>query len=264
MFSQKYGPWALIAGGSDGIGAAFARETAARGLNLILVARRPGPLHEISAELRAAHPDIEIRTLSADLAEEAAIGRVIEATGDLELGLLIYNAGSESRYGDFLDHDWEFLHGRLMRNFVVKSALVHHFGRQMRVRRHGGVILMGSVAGYSGAPGFAMYAASKAFTFNLAEGLWYEFKQAGVHLLCPVVGPTNTPTMINAYGPMDGHATDPAFIATNALDRIEDGPIWVADDIRDGVAAMSAMAPAERASFTAQVAAAFAKRAKAG
>jgi short-subunit dehydrogenase len=261
MFSkQQYGPWALIAGGSDGIGAAFAREVAAQGINLILIARRPGPLDELSAQLRAAHRGIEVRMMSLDLAREDSIERIKSVTADLEVGCLIYNAGAESQYGDFLDHDWELLRGRLQRNFVVKAALLHHFGRLMRVRKRGGIILMGSVAGFSGSPGFTMYASSKAFTHNLSEGLWFEFKKDNVQLLCPIVGPTNTPTMINSYGPIEGHATDPAFIAKGALQRISDGPIWVAEDIAAGVAAMSVMPPAERATMTAKLAAEFARK----
>ncbi len=261
MFAKQYGPWALIAGGSDGIGAAFARELAGRGIKLMLIARRPGPLAEMAAELRATHPDIEVRTLSLDLAREEAIERVEEATADIEVGSLIYNAGSESKYGAFLDHDWGLLRGRLQRNFLVKAALVHHFGRHMRVRKRGGIILMGSTAGFAGSPGFALYASSKAFTHNLSEALWYEFKKDNVHLLCTIVGPTNTPTMINAYGPMEGHTTEPAFIARGALDRIDRGPIWVAEDVAEGVAAICAMKPADRATLMAQKAAEFAKRA---
>ena len=261
MFSDRYGPWALVAGGSDGIGAAFARELAARGLNLVLVARRPGTLEETAGALRAAHPALEIRTLSQDLASPDAAQRIAAATADLAIGCLVYNAGSESRYGDFLDHDWDFIAGRLQRNFVTKVALTHHFGRLMRPHGRGGIILMGSVAGYSGSPGFSLYGASKAFTFNLSEALWFELRRHGIDLLCPVVGPTNTPTMINSYGPIEGHATDPGYIARSALDRIASGPIWVADDIAEGVAAVAAMAPAERATLTAGLAARFAKRA---
>jgi uncharacterized protein len=260
MFSTQYGPWAVIAGGSDGIGAAFAREAAARGLNLVVVARRPGPLEDLARELRAAHPNVEIRTHSIDLGDENAIELIKKATEKLEVGMLIYNAGAESHFGPFLDHDWTLLRSRLERNFFVKAALVHHFGRLMRSRKRGGVILMGSTAGFSGSPGFTFYASSKAFTHNLAEGLWYEFKADNIHLLCPVVGPTRTPTMINSYGPMEGHATEPEYIAKGAFERIANGPIWISEDIADGIKAMIGMAPADRATIVAQKAAEFAKR----
>jgi short-subunit dehydrogenase len=260
MFTTQYGPWAVIAGGSDGIGAAFAREAAVRGLNLVIVARRAGPLEDLARELRTAHPKIEVRTHSIDLGEENAIEMIKTATEKLEVGTLIYNAGAESRFGPFLDHDWALLRNRLERNFFVKAALVHHFGRLMRSRKRGGIILMGSTAGFAGSPGFTFYASSKAFTHNLAEGLWYELQADNINLLCPIVGPTRTPTMINSYGPMDGHATEPDYIAKGAFERIGNGPIWISEDIAEGVKAMIGMEPANRATLMAQRAAEFARK----
>jgi short-subunit dehydrogenase len=259
MFKQEYGPWCVILGGSEGIGAAFARDIAVRGVNLVLMARKPGPLDDLAAEIRAASPAVEVRTLSLDLANADAGTKVKAATAGLEVGLFIYNAGAETTFGDFLDHEWLHLHGRLMRNFVVKTELAHHFGRAMRARKHGGIILMGSIAGFFGSPGFALYGASKAFTHFLSEGLWYEFKQDNVDLLCPIVGPTDTPAMVTAYGPMEGHKTDPAFVSEGALARLKDGPIWVADDIVEQVNAISAKPPAERATIAAEMGQTFSK-----
>jgi short-subunit dehydrogenase len=260
MFAESYGPWALIAGGSDGIGAAFARAAAARGLNVLPIARRSETLDELSEELRAAYPDIEVRALSQDLADPDAVDQIRQATADLEIGLLIYNVGAETRYGEFLDHDWSFLEGRLRRNFVTKTAMIHHYGRLMRARGRGGMILMGSIAGYSGSPGFGLYGASKAFTHNLSEALWFEFKQHNIDLVSPIAGPTNTPTMVGSYGPLEGDGADPSFIAEGALEHIAQGPIWVADDIREQLGALTAMPPAERAAVTAQATADFARR----
>src|ERR1700722_11424741 len=148
MFKDEYGPWCVIFGGSEGIGAAFARDIAARSVNVYLMARKPEPLTELAAEIRATSPSAEVRILSIDLATEDAVARIKSATAKLEVGFIIYNAGAETSYGDFLAHDWTFLHGRLMRNFVVQAKLVHHFGREMRVRKRGAVILMGSYAGF--------------------------------------------------------------------------------------------------------------------
>jgi short-subunit dehydrogenase len=258
MFAERYGPWGVIAGGSDGIGAAFARAVAARGLKLALIARREATLAELRDELLAAHDGLDVRTISQDLADPDAVDRIRQATADLEVGLLVYNVGAESRYAEFLDHEWTFLQGRLQRNFVTKTGLVHHFGRAMCRRGRGGMILMGSIAGASGSPGFALYGASKAFTHNLSEALWFEFAQHNVDLLCPIAGPTNTPTMVDSYGPVGDDAADPASIAEGALEHIAKGPIWVADDVREQVAGLLAMAPAERATATAGAAADFA------
>jgi short-subunit dehydrogenase len=108
-----------------------------------------------------------------------------------------------------------------------------------------------------------LYAASKAFTHFLTEGLWYELKQDNVHVLCTVVGPTETPAMVKAYGPMEGPKTDPAFIVNGTLERLEQGPIWIADDIVDQVKTLSALPPAERATEAARRAAALGEKVKA-
>src|SRR5207245_7420776 len=91
MDIEKYGPWALVIGGSEGVGAAFARLLAADGFKLVLVARKPGPLEELAAELRAG--GAEVRLLSADLAQPEVLAQVRTVTDDIEVGLLIYNAG---------------------------------------------------------------------------------------------------------------------------------------------------------------------------
>jgi uncharacterized protein len=249
-FLEKYGPWAVIAGGSDGIGAAFARELANRGLNIILIARSHDTLDALAAEIRARHDSIEVRTVALDLSLDEAADRVAEATSGVEVGCLVYNVGSEPMFGDLLDHEWSFIRGRLHRNIVTKTALAHHFGRAMRQRGRGGVVLMGSMSGYFGNPGFALYAATKAYSRFLAEALWYEFKKDGVDLISPVVGPTDTPTMVKAYGRLE-NAMDPAEVATSSLDRLGSAAIWVADDIAAQVAAMEAMAPEERSSLAA-------------
>lgn len=259
-FASDYGPWCLILGGSEGIGAAFARSVAARGLNLILAARKAAPLEALAAEIRAAHPSIEVRTLSIDLATDEAAEQIKTATQPFDVGLLIYNAGAETSYGNFLDHEWPHLRGRLLRNFVVKTELTHHFGRAMRKRGNGGIVLLGSISGFFGNPGFALYAASKAFTHSLSEGLWYELKQDNIDVLCPVVGITDTPAMVNNYGPLTGKVSDPTWVAEESLERLKQGPIWVADDIVEQVAAISAIKPVDRAPMAAKMAREFAKR----
>lgn len=254
MFKTKYGSWCVIAGGSEGIGAAFAHEAAARGINLVLLARKPGPLEKTADEVREAYPTVEVRTLSIDMSDPRSAEEIKTATADLEVGLLIFNAGAETTYGRFLDRPWDEVEGRLQRNFVIKTNLLHHFGNEMRQRRRGGIILMGSLSGYLGSPGFALYAASKAFTHLLAEGLWFEMAQDNVDMLCTVVGPTDTPAMKTAYGPMEGmHKTDPAFVARGSFERLGDGPMWVAGDIADAVASLQAMQPRERSIFGAKM-----------
>ncbi|MFA7584970.1 MAG: SDR family NAD(P)-dependent oxidoreductase [Novosphingobium sp.] len=258
-FKDTYGPWCLILGGSEGIGSALAREVAARGLNVFLVARKREALEDVADGIRADCPGVEVRTLATDLAVPDSARTVIEATRGLEVGLFIYNAGAETVFADFLDQPWAQVFGRLQRNFVVKTELLHHFGRDMRPRKRGGVIIMGSIAGFFGSPGFSLYAASKAFTQFLTEGLWHELGQDNIDVLCPVVGPTDTPAMINAYGPMEGHKTDPVHVARSALAHLRDGPIWIAEDVADMIAEISAKPSRERAEFGAAMGREFAK-----
>ncbi|AMK16883.1 MULTISPECIES: SDR family NAD(P)-dependent oxidoreductase [Sphingobium] len=251
MDVKKYGPWAVVAGGSDGIGAAFVRELAKHGINVMPIARNRNTLDALRDDVAEAYPDVEIVPLVADLADMGAVDQIAEATGDREVGMLIYNVGSEPNYGDFLDHDRDFVTGRMNRNFTVKALITHHFATLMRARGSGGVILMGSMSGYFGNPGFSLYSASKAFTRYLSEGLWGEFREYGIDLLCPVVGPASTPTMLNAYGELD-NASDPADIARQALEQIGNGPVWVEPAIEEQIGAMDRMAPAERVQLSAK------------
>jgi uncharacterized protein len=244
-FAEKYGPWAVVVGGSEGIGSAFANELAHSGISPVLVARTQTTLDEAAAEIRSTNPGIEVRTIAADLSVPRGAEEVIAATDGLEVGTLVYNVGSESKYGAFIDHDWGMLEGRLYRNFLSKARLVHHFAGLMAPRGRGALVLMGSVAGFGGSPGFALYASSKAFSHTLGEGLWVELGQRGIDVLTPVVGQTNTPTMVKAYGSVEG-AADPADIACEALDQITNGPIWIEGKVRQLVADRIASDPAER------------------
>lgn len=244
-FAEKYGPWAVVVGGSEGIGSAFANELAHRGINVALVARTQSTLDEAAEEIRVANPGVEVRTIAVDLSTPEGPERVTWATDELEVGTLVYNVGSEPKYGDFIDHDWEMLAGRLQRNFVSKARLVHHYASRMAPRGRGALVLMGSVAGFGGSPGFALYASSKAFSHTLGEGLWVELGKRGIDVLTPVVGQTNTPTMVKAYGRVEG-AAEPADIAREALDQVTNGPIWIEGKVQQLVSDRISSDPAER------------------
>lgn len=261
--SEVAGPWAVIAGGSEGIGEAFAKELARRGINVVLIARNLATLNALAAELKSNFPAIEVRVLSIDLSLPNAVDVIADRTSDIEVGTFVYNVGSEPNYGYFLDHSRDLINDRLIRNVNTKVGLVHHFASLMRPRRKGSIVLMGSVSAYNGAPGFALYAASKALTRYLAEGLWYEFKRDNVNLLCPVVGPTDTPTMRRAYGEFKTQPTDPAYVAQSSLDQIANGPIWISEDVRERVANVDALPPHERASAAAARGEVFVKQAAA-
>jgi short-subunit dehydrogenase len=228
MDVEQYGPWAVIAGGSEGVGAAFARKLAAAGINLVLIARKTAPLEEVAREIGNSFA-VSIRTVPLDLAADDAADRVKAVTADIDVGLLIYNAGAEARLGDFLDRDIADSDRMIARNITVPTRLSHHFGARMRARRRGGIILVGAVGGYAGGPGMAMYSASKAFDYILAEGLWYEFRPYGVHVLGLVLGATDTPALARIGMKTDTPgfvAADAADVAQEGLDHLPAGPIW--------------------------------------
>jgi uncharacterized protein len=232
MFGKQYGPWAVIAGGSEGVGAAFARQVAAHGINLFLLARKPDPLVELSKEI-AERNRVEVRAAPLDLTCGDMLDQVKALTAGLEVGLLIYNAGLEGGHGLFVDRPLEAAMQIVRLNVVGPMALCHHFGAEMRQRGHGGIILVGSLGGCAGGANLAAYAASKAYEQILGEGLWFELKPFGVNVLSYVIGNTRTPA-IARYGTRleeSGYfIMDPDDVAQEGLDHLEDGPTWFPGD----------------------------------
>lgn len=229
-FLQQYGPWALIVGGSEGIGAALARDIAEQGLNLLLVARNKERLDALADDIHAQHPEREIRTLSTDMSAESGAAAVVEAARELDIGLLIYNAGACSQYHNFHDVGLDFNLKLTTLNVLNKMRLVYSFGAAMRERRRGGIILMGSNVSVVGLPGFATYAATKAFSSIFSEGMWHEMGQYGVHLLGFVVAETATPAIARNYPGRKGSGADPADVARQALSNLAKGPIAYAEN----------------------------------
>jgi len=213
---ERYGPWALIAGASEGIGAAFARALAARGLNLVLVARRPEPL----AALAAALP-VETMTIEADLATEDGIAAVRRVPH--EVGLVVANAAYSS-IGRFVEADPARSLRALDLNCRAVLLLAHHFLPPMVARGRGGLVIMSSLAGQQGSPGIATYAATKAFGTILAEGLWSELRPRGVDVLACVAGAVFTPGLAQAKATRAPGTRTPDQVAEAALAALGRGP----------------------------------------
>jgi short-subunit dehydrogenase len=189
--SERYGPWALVGGASAGLGEAFARLLAARGLHLVLLARRADALDRLAGELRAAH-GVEVRTEAVDLARADLAEVVGRAAAGAEIGLLVYNAAA-SAIGPFLERPLDE-HLRVVDvNVRAPLLLAHLLGAEMARRGRGGIVLMTSLAASQGNPLLASYAASKAFDLVLAEGLWAELRGRGVDVLACRAGATRTP-----------------------------------------------------------------------
>ncbi|MFC0452910.1 SDR family NAD(P)-dependent oxidoreductase [Rhodococcus jostii] len=227
--TDHYGPWAVIAGSSEGVGASFAEELGRAGINLVLIARKPGPLEETADKVRAH--GIEVRTLALDLVDPDALDRIRAATDDVEVGLLIFNAGANSYGHEFVSGDLTGFQGVIDLNITSQLHLSHHFGAKMKDRGRGGIVLVGSLAGYLGSEDQSIYAASKAFGRVFAESLWLELAPFGVHVLELVLGVTRTPAMVRAGLNFDlpgMNIAEPEDVAREGLAHIADGPVWVA------------------------------------
>lgn len=224
-----YGPWAVIAGGSEGVGASFAHRLADAGVNLVLVARKPDPLERTADEARAK--GVEVRTLQLDLLDNAAPQTLRSVTDDLDVGLLIFNAGANTYGHEFVSGDLDRVQDVIDLNITSQLALTHHFGARMKERRSGGILLVGSLAGYMGQAQMSIYSAVKAFSRVFAEGLWLELEPHGVRVLELVAGVTRTPAMERAGLRMDQpglNVAEPDDVAREGLEHLADGPVWVA------------------------------------
>lgn len=226
----RYGQWAVIAGGSEGVGAAFADELGRAGFHLLLVARKPGPLEETATAVRK-HGG-EVRTLALDLLADDAVDQIRAATADLEVGLFIFNAGANSYRHEFVTGDLDGFRGVIELNVHRQIELAHLFGARMKDMGRGGIVLLGSLAGYMGSEQQSIYAASKAFGRIFAESLWLELAPHGVDVLQLVLGVTRTPAMERAglnFDVLGMRVSEPGVVAREGLGHLADGPVWVAD-----------------------------------
>jgi short-subunit dehydrogenase len=187
---QQFGPWALVTGASSGIGKEFARQIAAAGINLVLVARREVLLQELGRSI-AADFKVDYRTLAMDLSQEGFIERLTRDTNDLDIGLVVSNAGTGNP-GEFLKLDRQLLQETLRLNTMSHLDIAHYFGRKLAERRRGGLILVGAMGAENGIPCMANDGGAKAYVHSLGEALHYEFKPLGVYVTVLPAALTNT------------------------------------------------------------------------
>jgi uncharacterized protein len=218
-FRARYGPWALIAGASAGLGAAFATQLAARGFNLILIARRKEMVESFGARLAADYAT-EVRVLPLDLARADIDPQIVMATSDLEIGLLVYNAAS-SIIGPFFQSSLHERLGEIDTNCRAPMTLVYLLGQRMLTRKRGGIILMSSLSAFQGSALIANYTATKAYNLLLAEGLWEELRTSGIDVLACCAGATSTPNYLTSTpagrGRVHAIAMTPEAVAAETL-----------------------------------------------
>ena len=214
---ERYGPWAVVTGASDGIGREFAWRLAAAGVNLVLVARRGAVLEALERDLRAKHP-IEAVALVADLATPAGVDAVVQRAASCDVGLLVAAAGFGTS-GAFVDGDLSTELEMIDVNCRSVAALTHHFGLRFATQRRGGIVLLSSLVAFQGVPRAANYAATKAYVQSLAEGLRVELAPFGVDVVASAPGPIRSGFGSRAAMTM-GMAQTPTAVAQATLDAL--------------------------------------------
>jgi short-subunit dehydrogenase len=239
--AEKYGPWALVVGASDGVGALFAERLADEGVNVALVARRQRLLDGVAKGIRQ-HTSAETRTFAIDLTDPDASQRIIEATDDLEVGMLVYCAGGDPNYQPFLANPVSAAEDLLQRNCLVLMRLCHHFAGPMVERNRGGIVNFTSGAALAGGRNMVAYGGTKAFDMVFTEGLWVELHDKGVDVLGLVLGMTDTPALrklefergrLASLDEVPEGAVPAASVVEEAFANLGNGPtIATGDDVR--------------------------------
>ncbi len=264
-FAAKYGPWALVAGASDGLGAAFATGLAERGVNVVLLARRQAVLDEVASDIESKTSALT-RTVAIDLALPGAASAIAAATSDLTIGFLVYCAGADPNFRPFLANSIEAAEAMVQRNCMVPLQLCHHFAPAMVERGSGGIVIFGSGAGLAGGPNMVAYGASKAFDMVFAEALWAELHDKGVDVLGLILGKTDTPALrqleysrgqIGSTGEVPAGAAAVADVVAEAFENLSNGPtLMVGDAMRAAAQMLASMSRNQAVELFAQAASA--------
>ncbi len=221
-FIARHGPWALVTGASSGIGLAFAQELAARGINLVLSARRADRLADLAGGL-----PVETRIVAADLADSAAPAALLDATAALDVGLVVSNAGFGMK-GPHEANQPAAMTDMLMVNCNVAMQLAYGFIPRLRTRGRGGILMVSSIEGLMGCPYSTAYSATKALVIALGEGLWGELAGTGIDVLTVCPGATESEAAAK-QGIDIASLRDvmPARdVARASLDALPDGPTF--------------------------------------
>ena len=189
-YAQRYGSWALVLGGSEGLGRAVACSLAERGMNVALAARRGGPLRDAGAMI-ADRVGVETKSFQLDLATDNVVEQIEAGMGGAEVSFIVYNAAAEP-YGKFIDLDLDDHLVNIAVNVTAPTRIVHHFARKMVKRGKGGIVLCSSLASALGLYTWVSYGAAKAYENILGEGLWYELGLHGVDACTLMIGSTWT------------------------------------------------------------------------
>ena len=236
---------ALVTGASSGIGEAFAKALAARGYDLVLVARRQDRLDNLSEELQARH-GIACTSVAFDLSAQRP-GAQLRALVDGDIDLLVNSAGLATQ-GPFVEGDADDFARVLAVDVGAVVDLCHAFLPEMVRRRRGAILNICSTTAYQPVPTLAVYAAAKAFVLSFSQSLWYEARQHGVTVFSFAPGPTHTEffDVIGETATAVGHlqsADQVAAAGLRVLDRRRTPPSAVSGVGNSISAALARFAP---------------------
>ena len=189
----KFGPWAIVTGASSGIGKEFSRQLAANGLNIVLAARRLELLKELGQNLEKEF-GVQCRAVQVDVSDENFIGTIKEAVQDLNIGLVVSNAGTGNP-GSFIKKNRDDLLIDVRLSVTAHLELCHHFAPILVKRGHGGILLVGAMGASHGVPYMANSGAAKAYVSSLGQALHFELKDYGVHVTVLTPGFIDTPVI---------------------------------------------------------------------
>ena len=239
-FCDRYGPWAVVAGASEGIGRAYAHILAEHGLNVITLARRVEPLEQ-DAELIRRRYRVEVRPVSLDLGAPDLEQQFNQIIDGLDIGMLVYNA-CYSKIGEFSKMPLQHYMSTIDVNCRGPVVLAHVLAPRMIERGRGGMIFMSSMAGFQGSALVSTYAATKAFDTVFGESLWTELKPHGVDVLSCVAGATETPDFLRKT-PGDKKAKAfpmrPEAVAREGIQALGKGPTRIVGGMNKTVHAAS-------------------------
>lgn len=198
---RREGRWALVTGGSSGIGRSHAFELAKRGFNIIAVGRDRDRLARTATELTQRH-GVEVSTLSVDLARPNAAEEILGEVEGKQVGVFVATAGkgapglfTEVSLVEYLD----CVNVKVRNNLV----LLHHFAREMRERRAGAILIISSTGGLQGVPALSNNSGTEAYLVNMSEALHHELAPFGVRVTGLLPGPTKTPGMLQMVAEED-------------------------------------------------------------
>ncbi|MFI5397979.1 MAG: SDR family NAD(P)-dependent oxidoreductase [Candidatus Binatia bacterium] len=226
-FAHRYGPWALVTGASSGIGEQFARQLAARGLHLVISARRTALLENLATDIQRQH-GTQVEVLAVDLSRPDFIEPLMKVCEGKEIGLVVSNAGFGLK-GEHHQLDAARLSAMLNVNCRAPMLIAHAFAPGLIARGRGGLLLTGSIEGFIGFPLSTAYAATKAFVMALGEGLWGELTARGVDVMVLAPGATDTdaPTLQGIDRSQLVGLMPPSEVVRQALAQLGRKPVFI-------------------------------------